>query len=94
MRVAVRVRPGSSRDLVGGTYGVDGPLVVAVRARAVDGRANAAVVDAVAEAFGVRRSAVRLVRGATARDKLLEVDLPDDEGAQRLTTLRYGVPGG
>jgi len=48
--------------------GRDGPmLVVAVRARAVDGAANAAVVAALADAFGVRRSAVAIVRGQMER---------------------------
>ncbi len=92
MRFPVRVKPGASRDLVAGTHGTDGPLVVAVRARAVEGRANAAVVEAVAQAFGVRRSAVRLVRGTTGRDKLVEVDLPDQEAARRLTELRSAGP--
>lgn len=83
-RVAVRVRPGASRTRVGGRYGEaadDGGsrLVVAVSARAVDGAATEAVLRAVAEALGVRRHQVRLVRGATSRDKLLEVlDAPDD----------------
>ncbi len=80
----MRVRPGASRTRVGGRYGEaadDGGsrLVVAVSARAVDGAATEAVLRAVAEALGVRRHQVRLVRGATSRDKLLEVlDAPDD----------------
>lgn len=75
MRILVRVKPGASRTAVGGRY--DGPagvaLVVAVAARAVEGQATKAVLQAVAEALGVKRSAVTLVRGATSRDKLLEV---------------------
>ena len=76
MRVALRVKPGASRTAVGGRYdGPGGPaLVVAVAARAVEGQATKAVLGAVATAFGVRRSAVILVRGATSRDKLVEVD--------------------
>lgn len=76
MRIAVRVKPGASRDRVGGRYdGPNGPaLVVAVGAPAVDGRATAAVLVAVAKAFGVRRRAVTLISGATSRDKLLQID--------------------
>jgi uncharacterized protein YggU (UPF0235/DUF167 family) len=76
MRIVVRVRPGASRTRVGGRYdGPHGPaLVVAVGAPAVDGRATAAVLVAVAKAFGVRRRAVTLVSGATSRDKVLEID--------------------
>ncbi len=57
---------------MGGAH--DGALVVRVTARAVDGRATEAALAAVADAFGVRRSAVTLVTGATSRTKLVEVD--------------------
>ncbi len=71
VRITVRVRPGSSRPGVGGEH--DGALVVRVSARAVDGQATVAALDAVAVAFGVRRRAVTLVAGATSRTKVLEV---------------------
>ncbi|MFI5063477.1 MAG: DUF167 domain-containing protein [Streptosporangiales bacterium] len=71
MRITVRVRPGSAHPGVGGEH--DGALVVRVSARAVDGRATAAALAAVAEAFGVRRPAVTLVTGAASRTKVLEV---------------------
>lgn len=50
-----------------------GALVVAVAARAVDGAATRAALAALAEAFGVRQRDVRLVTGATSRDKVIEV---------------------
>ncbi|HEU4948308.1 MAG TPA: DUF167 domain-containing protein [Kribbella sp.] len=89
MRILVRVRPGTSRTRVGGRYdGPSGPaLVVAVAARAVEGQATKAVLQAVAEVFGVRRSAVTLVRGATSRDKLVEVAGVEDEIRARLKQL-------
>jgi uncharacterized protein len=89
MRIAVRVKPGSSRDKAGGRYdGPSGPaLVVAVSAPAVDGRATAAALEVVAEAFGVRRRAVRLISGQTARDKVLEIDGEPADLEARLTTL-------
>jgi uncharacterized protein YggU (UPF0235/DUF167 family) len=76
MRVTVRVRPGASRTHVGGRYGSGEPpvLVVSVTAPAVDGRANTAVLVAVADALGVRRGAVRLVRGDRARTKVLDIN--------------------
>ena len=66
------VRPRSSRATVGGTH--DGSLVVRVREPATDGRANRAVVDAVAEALGVSRRAVRIATGASGRRKVVEVE--------------------
>lgn len=76
-RIAVRVRPGASRTKVGGAYGT--ALVVAVGARAVDGKATEAALRAIADALGVRRRQVALVTGATSRDKVVEVtDAPAD----------------
>lgn len=85
MRVAIRVRPGASRTVVGGAYG--GALVVRVSARAVDGAATEAALGAVAKAIGVRRRQVRLVTGATSRDKVVEVT-GDDEAGLRSVVAR------
>ena len=71
VRITVWVSPGSPRPGVGGDHG--GALVVRVSPRAVDGQATAAALAAVAEAFGVRRSAVTLVSGTTSRTKILDV---------------------
>ena len=87
MRVAIRVKPGASRTRVGGRHA--DRLVVAVTARAVDGAATAAALDAVADALVVRPRYVRLVSGATSRDKLLEVadEAVDDAVRARLSAL-------
>jgi len=72
LRVAIRVRPGSSRAGVGGDHG--GALVVRVCERAVDGKATEAALRAVAAAFGVARREIRLVSGPTSRDKVVAVE--------------------
>lgn len=71
MRVSIRVKQGSSRTRVGGRHGDD--LVVAVTARAVDGQATRAALDALADALGCRPREVRLITGATSRTKVVEV---------------------
>jgi len=70
-RLAIRVRPGSSRPGAGGSH--DGALIVRVSARAVDGRATAAAIAAVADAAGVRAADIRLVSGATSHTKIIEL---------------------
>ncbi len=85
VRVTIRVRPGAGRTQVGG--GHDGALVVRVGARAVDGRATEAALAAVAEAFGVRRSAVTLVTGTTSRTKVVEIDGATPAVLDRLLAL-------
>lgn len=87
MRVAIRVRPGAARTRVGGGYG-GGALVVKVAARAVEGKATEAALAAVAAALGVRRRDVRLVSGATSRDKVVEVDGDVAQLTRRIDELR------
>jgi uncharacterized protein YggU (UPF0235/DUF167 family) len=82
MRLTVWVRPGSAHPGVGGQH--DGALVVRVTARAVDGRATAAALAAIADAFGVRRHAVTLVAGAASRRKIVEVTGADPAVLDRL----------
>ncbi len=82
MRVAIRVRPGAKVAAVGGSH--DGALVVRVRERAVDGKATAAALTALADALGVRFADVRLVTGAASRAKLVEIP---DEVADRYRAL-------
>ncbi|HYN76124.1 MAG TPA: DUF167 domain-containing protein [Candidatus Limnocylindria bacterium] len=82
MRVTLRVRPGSGRTLVGGSY--DGALVVRVGARAVDGAATEAALAAVADAFDVRRRDVSLVSGSTSRTKVVEVVGVGPDALERL----------
>ena len=70
--VVVRVKPGSRKGpLV--EVDDDGALTVYVPERAVDGKANAAVVRLLAEHFGGSRSEVELVSGATARLKRFRI---------------------
>jgi uncharacterized protein len=87
--VAVRVKPGASRASVGGRYeGANGSaLIIAVRERAVDGRATEAARRALAEALGVARSSVSLRSGATSRDKLFMIEDPPSDVDDRLARL-------
>lgn len=69
--------------------------MVAVTARAVDGKATEAALRAVADAFGVRRRQVTLVTGATSRDKVVDIDGAEDELSARRAALlgRLGTSG-
>lgn len=70
-RIAVRLQPRARRDEVTGVRG--DAIVIRVTAPPVDGRANAALCAFVAKRAGVPKSAVRIVVGAGARDKVVEV---------------------
>jgi uncharacterized protein len=62
-----------------------------VTARPVDGKATEAALRAIADAFGVRRAAVRLVTGATSRDKVVHIDGEAAELARRHAALLGGA---
>jgi len=82
-RITIRVKPGSSRARVGGSYGDTGALVVSVHAQPVDDGANAAVTAAVASALGVRKADVDLAGGHTGRTKILAIETNDADLLQR-----------
>lgn len=70
--VVVRVKPGSRKGpLV--EVGADGELTIYVQERAVEGKANEAVVKLLAMHLGVPRSRLELVSGATSRVKRFRV---------------------
>ncbi|MBJ7467041.1 MAG: DUF167 domain-containing protein [Mycolicibacterium sp.] len=70
--VSVRVKPGSKKGpLV--EAGPDGELTIYVRERAVEGKANDAVVALLAKHLGVPRSRVELASGATSRMKRFRI---------------------
>lgn len=68
----VRVQPRASRAAVAG-WRADGALSLRVTAPPVEGAANAAVGALLAEALGVRASAVEIVHGTRGRDKVVRV---------------------
>ena len=67
----VLVQPRASRTRVVGVH--DGRLKVQLAAPPVDGEANAALVDFLADALGARLSDVSIERGDTGRRKTVRV---------------------
>jgi uncharacterized protein YggU (UPF0235/DUF167 family) len=72
VRFAVRLTPRAAADHVDGV--VDGVLRARVGAPAVEGAANNALIRLIAESLGVARRDVRIIAGATSRQKLVAVD--------------------
>lgn len=75
----VHVQPGARTAGPAGRHGDAVKLRVA--APAVDGKANEAVLDAVAALFSVRRSQVTLMSGHTSRRKRVRIDGIDADTA-------------
>ena len=74
--LAVSVVPGARRTGADGLH--DGALRVRLVARPVEGQANAALVQWLADELKLPRRAVTLLRGDTARRKQLALALPPD----------------
>ena len=71
MKIFVRVKTGAKEEFV---EQVDQDnYEVAVSARPVDGRANQAVVEALALHFNTAPSSVRLIAGGKSRHKIFEI---------------------
>jgi uncharacterized protein (TIGR00251 family) len=90
LRIVIRVKPGSSRSMVGGAHGDPPALIVAVHAQPVEGKANEAVVSALADALGLKARHVSVVGGHSSRTKQVKIDSPDVDEAvltARITAL-------
>ena len=71
MRIQIKVMPRAKRP--GVEQLSDGSWRVAVSAPAKDGKANAAVIEALAKRFDVPKGAVKIVRGLASRQKEVEI---------------------
>ena len=71
MRISVTAKPRAHEEKV--EYVDETHYVVAVREPPVEGRANAAIVKALAAHFSVPSSRVRIISGYTSRMKIIEI---------------------
>lgn len=83
----VRVQPRASRSEIAGLHGQR--LRIRLQAPPVDGRANAALVEFVAELFAIPRARVTIEHGLAGRDKRLRL-----QGAPSLPPLLESLLGG
>ena len=73
LKLPIHATPGAKRTEAAGAHG--DALRVRLGAPPVDGKANAALIAWVAEAFNVPKGQVELLHGASGRQKLLGVRL-------------------
>ena len=84
VRVRLKVTPKAKRAAIGGLLAEpdgsqrpkESALKVAVTAPPEDGKANAAVIALLAKEWGVAKSAISVVTGATDRRKVVEIRGP------------------
>ncbi|MCL4381103.1 MAG: DUF167 domain-containing protein [Candidatus Marsarchaeota archaeon] len=75
MRISVKVIPNAKSASVN----IKGEAEYAVRvdAPAHEGKANKRLIEILSGYFRVSKSCVRIIKGASARSKAVEVDMPD-----------------
>lgn len=71
MKIIVKAKPSSKEDNVEKTD--DGNYAVRVKAAAVDGKANAAIVKLLAEYFSVPVSLVEIISGHFSKTKIVKI---------------------
>ena len=71
--LAVRAQPGAKRMAISGIYGegATAQLKVAVHAPPLEGRANSALIEYLAETFSLPRGAVEILSGEGSRNKVV-----------------------
>ncbi len=70
MKIALKVIPGTKKDAWSQE---DGVIKVHLRAPAVDGKANAALVKFLAEHYGVKSSQIEVIKGLKSRHKIINI---------------------
>ena len=82
VRVTVRVQPRASDNRVAGVHG--DALKVRLTAPPVDGAANVALVELLADTFGIPARDITIVAGMSSRTKVVELARVTEDRVRRL----------
>ena len=72
--ISVKVKPNSKQNLV--EPAGEGQYVVRVREKAIEGKANGAVIEALSKYFDVPRSRIAVIMGLKSRNKVIKIGCP------------------
>ncbi|MCB9798794.1 DUF167 domain-containing protein [Candidatus Nomurabacteria bacterium] len=72
MKLAIKVIPRAKENKIEGTL-ESGSLRVRLTAAPTDGQANEQLIKLVSKHFKIAKSCIRIVRGHTGRDKVIEI---------------------
>lgn len=84
--IKIRVSPNAKRSGFEGLWN-DTHLKLALRAPAVDGKANEAVIDFLSDFFHIKKSQIQIISGQTNRCKIIRLDVVDLELTNHLLKL-------
>jgi uncharacterized protein (TIGR00251 family) len=72
--IKVYLQPGAHKDEVCGIYGDPARLKVKIKSLPVDGRANKALINFLADVLSIKKAQISLLRGEISRNKDILVD--------------------
>ena len=84
--IRIRVSPNAKRSGFEGLWN-DTHLKLALRAPAVDGKANEAVIDFLSDFFHIKKSQIQIISGQTNRCKIIRLDIVNLELTNHLSKL-------
>ena len=82
VRLSVRVQPRASANGIAGIHG--NSLKVRLTAPPVEGAANEALVNFLADTFAVPRRAIKILAGESSRSKIVEIEGVTERDVYRL----------
>lgn len=84
--IKIHVSPNAKRSGFEGLWN-DTHLKLALRAPAVDGKANEAVIDFLSDFFHIKKSQIQIISGQTNRCKIIRLDIVNLELTNHLSKL-------
>lgn len=69
--MALYVQPGAAKSEISGEF--NDRLKLRIKAPPVDGKANKAVIEFLAQLFGVAKGQIQIYRGTTGRNKTIQI---------------------
>ena len=90
VRFAVKVQPGAKSNQIVGWVGEGSQAVLRIRlcAQAVEGQANAGLIEFLAETLEVRPRQVTLIIGEHSREKVIQVEGIEEEKLAQISCSR------
>ncbi len=82
IQLQVRITPNASKNEIVGLY--NRRLKIKVQQPAVDGEANAGVIQFLANNFGISKSSVCIIRGEQIREKVIIIHSVTEEDLRRV----------
>ena len=80
--LSIHIQPGASKSEIAGLHG--DALKIRIKARPVEGAANAALTEFMATCLGVPRQAVKILRGEKSRRKSVWVAIQVEDAERQL----------